>query len=276
MKNKLYKTVFIILALFLMQNVTYAKPKIVTSITPIASIIAMLVQDKVELATIATTEGCPHDYHLKPSDLKTVKNADLVIYISDEFDGFTAKLMKSHNTNVVKISDIKSIKIIDDNWHFWLDLDNVKILLEELSTIIRAQFPEISNDIYSNLGKAKKEIEYLKSIKALKLSNLHNIILLSDSLEYFFLFQKDKTRLYQSYNSPQYIVKLENILNKSTKNCLILSPDKKSEFYKRFNTQIIELESENWAVDNKTIGQLFYNQYIKMIDEVSKCKIDSK
>ena len=266
----IYK-LLIITAMFLINNTVFAKPKIVASISPITSIIAMLVEDKAELTTIAITNSCPHHYHLKPSDLKKIKDASLVVYINDEFDGFAAKLMKSHNNNVMKISDIKSIKIIDNNWHFWLDLSNIKILLDELAIILARNFPEIRNDIYLNLDKAKKQIEELDKIKNQKLSDLPHVILLSDSLEYFFSFNKENnTRLYQSHNSPRYLSRLEKLLNKSEKNCLILSSDQPKEFYKRFNTKIIELESENWA-DSGKIEQLFYKKYIKMIDEVVKC-----
>jgi zinc transport system substrate-binding protein len=268
MINKL----FTILTLILINHSATAKPKIVASITPIASIVAMLVQDQVELQTITTTKGCPHHYNLKPSDLKTIEDANLVIYVSDEFDGFTAKLMKSHNTNVIKISDMKSIRIIDNNWHFWLDLNNVQNLLAELSFILIKQFPEMKSTIYSNLDKSKKQIENLKDLKNLKLSNLQKVILLNDSLEYFFSFQENKIRLYQSHNSPRYIATLEKILSTSTKNCLVLSSDQQDKVYKKFNTTTIELDSENWTINGK-IETLFYNHYIEMIDEVAKCSL---
>jgi zinc transport system substrate-binding protein len=266
MRSKL----LILIALIFTNNIAIAKPKIVTSITPIASIVAMLVQDQAELKTITATKGCPHHYHIKPSDLKIVEDADLVIYISDEFDGFTGKLMKSRSSNVVRIGDMKSIKIVDDNWHFWLDLDNVESLLTELSSILIQQFPSIQSIIDLNLDTAHKQIAKLKNLKNSKLTNLQNLVLVNDSLEYFFNSYGSKVRLYKSHHSPRYIANLEKILSKSRQNCLVISSEQQDALYRKFTVNIIKLDSENWTL-NEPLETLFYNNYIKMIDEVAKC-----
>lgn len=52
-------------------------PKIVTSTTPIASIVSVLVKDKARVVAINdVSSGCPHHYHMKPSDKDKVVGAD--------------------------------------------------------------------------------------------------------------------------------------------------------------------------------------------------------
>ena len=266
-----------ILFIILLSSTTFAEMSkgskfIVTSITPLASIIAMLVTDQVEIVSIANDNSCPHHYHLKPSDLTKVQDANMVFYIDEQFDGFAGKLMKSHNKNVIKISNFTGLKIINDNWHIWLILDNVIIILEQLSVILAEQFPDISVSIYQNLEWSKQQIQELAKIKETKLLSLTDAILLSDSLEYFFnAGQYNITKLY-NYNqkSLKYINNLEKLLSKSSSKCLILSLDQDTQIYKKFNATIVAVDSENWQIDQITSNS-FYSKYLKIINQVTQC-----
>jgi zinc transport system substrate-binding protein len=152
----------------------FAKPKIVTSIVPLASIVAMLVKDKAEISSIMTINACPHHYHAQPSSIAQVREADIVIYINDQFDEFAAKLMTNHSKKIIQVSNFKSLIITSShghpNWHLWLGLSNVRILLEELSRELTKQLPEMGDYIYQNLAEAKAQIANLAMIKAEKLN----------------------------------------------------------------------------------------------------------
>ncbi|XVN41126.1 MAG: metal ABC transporter substrate-binding protein [Rickettsia endosymbiont of Argas persicus] len=295
----------ILLYLLFFSLTSYAKPKIVTSITPIASIAAMLVKDKGDIESLAVSNGCPHHYSLKPSDLAKVKNADIAIYIDENFDGFAEKLINNHAKTIIKISDIKDLKIIknsvnsvglgykeqgakpidnrratshdvdesksiDCNWHIWLDLDNVQILIKEFAKIFSEKFPELQQDINNNLPLALKELQALQEIKNHELINLKDVILLNDSSEYFFVNADISiVKLYSdSQKSLRYFSKLEDFIKHSGSKCLILSLDQNPEAYKNFKTII--LNSENWEIKNIDSNS-FQKQYLQMISQVKKC-----
>ncbi len=279
MKINISASIFIAIIMILLSQVSFAnvgRIKIVTSITPLASIIAMLVKEQAEIVAIANNNDCPHHYNLRPSDLKKVKDANIVFYIDEQFDGFAGKLMNGHSKNVIKISNFNGLKIISSdlysNWHIWLDLDNVKILLEQLSQILVGRFPEISSAVYQNFEEAKKQIDDLAKIKHQKLASLTDVILLSDSLEYFFdNSQKRVAKLYSSdQKSLKYISNLEHLLAMSHSKCLLLSLDQDVALYKNFKVEVVAIESENWQVTNIN-SDLFYNQYLKIINQMSKC-----
>ena len=255
-----------------------AKPKIVTTITPLASIVLMLVRDDAEVSSLVTNNICPHHYHLKLSDLEKIKEANIIIYIDDQFDNFVSKLVDKNSSKIIKISNFKSIKIVANkghpNWHFWLDLDNIQILLEELSTELAQHFPEKRNSIYQNLKHAKKRVADLAMIKTKILSALPKLILLSDSLEYFFIGDKfSVNKLYQpNHKSLKYVDNLKQLLKGPDKPCLVISSDQDPKFYQNFNNKLIQLESENWPISEGEMVDLFYNQYLKMIHQVARCK----
>ncbi len=250
---------------------SYAKPKIVVSITPIASIVSILVKDKADIESLAINIDCPHHYNIKPSDLAKVKNADIAIYINEQFDGFAEKLIDNHSKNIIKISDIKSLTTIKDNWHIWLDLDNVRILLQEFARIFSEKFPELQEDINNNLSAALKELNKLQEIKNNEFVTIKDVILLSDSSEYFFVNTNIKTaKLYsESQKSLRYIRKLEYLIKESNNKCLVLSNEQNSRLYD-INAKIIILNSENWNVKNVD-SNTFQNQYLQMINQVKKC-----
>jgi zinc transport system substrate-binding protein len=268
-------SIFTIIFLILFNHNVLAsgsKIKIVTSITPLASIIAMLLNDNAEIVAIANNNNCPHHYNLKPSDLQKVKDADLVLYIDDDFDSFASKLMNNHSKNVIKISDLAKIKFISNNRHIWLDLERVKIMLEQLSTILARQFPNLDSEIYQNLATSEKQIDNLIETKEKLLAPLKDVILLSDSLEYLFDEQKYKVQKLYSGNqkSLKYIQNLEKLLDRSASKCLVLGTEEDFKIYKNFKANIVKVESENWAVDQIT-SSLFFDQYLKIINQIAKC-----
>ncbi|WP_410526136.1 metal ABC transporter solute-binding protein, Zn/Mn family [Rickettsia endosymbiont of Gonocerus acuteangulatus] len=251
---------------------SYAKPKIVTSITPIASIAAMLVKDKVEIESLAVSNGCPHHYNLKPSDLAKVKNADIAIYIDEEFDGFAEKLINNHAKTIIKISDIKDLKTMKDNWHIWLDLDNVQIMTKEFAKIFSEKFPDLQADINNNLELAMKELQDLQEAKNNEFANIKDVILLSDSSEYFFVDTNIRTtKLYSdSQKSLRYFSKLDSLIKESNNKCLILSTEQNPNLYNKLNVKTVILNSENWDIKNID-SRSFQNQYLQMINQVRGC-----
>ena len=251
---------------------SYAKPKIVTSITPIASIAAMLVKDKAEIDSLAISNGCPHHYNLKPSDLAKVKNANIAIYIDEEFDGFADKLINNHANTIIKISDIKDLKIIKDNWHIWLDLDNTRIILQKFAKIFSEKFHDLQQDINNNLELAMKELQDLQEAKNNEFANLKDVILLSDSSEYFFVGTNISTaKLYSdSQKSLRYFSKLDSLIKESNNKCLVLSTEQNPNLYNKLNVKTVILNSENWDIKNID-SRSYRNQYLQMINQVRGC-----
>ncbi len=272
MKNK-----FIIYCLIILANfAVLAKPKVVTSITPIASIASMLLIDVAEVEAINITSGCPHHYHLRPSDKNKIADATIAIYIDDNFDGFFSKIIVDFPGKKIRISDISSINFKDSNgqinWHFWLDLDNILKLQEELAKILIAELPEYSTSIELNLAASKEKIIALKEAKIQALAKLTGTVILNDSLDHFFNNTNvDVIKLYQSTNGSLAAMDLlEKTINSGQVKYLITDSTRQVEFYKKFNKPIIHLDSENWSIDeNDSLLELFEKKYFNMLAKLA-------
>ncbi len=272
----------IILPLLILLSSFYAnaKPKILTSITPLASLVAMLTEDIAEVTAINISSGCPHDYQMKPSDKTKILNAKIFIYIDENFDSFAANLAEKFKGRVVKISDFKTLNFQDYkgaiNWHFWLDLNNVLILHDELVEILIKEIPELKTTIESNRDNARSKIQSLISLKENEVSFTEEIVLVSDSLEHFFKnVNANVARLYQkTYSSLKDYSDIKNILGSTTSQCIIIDARQDETIYKKFNKKIVKLDSENWGKENKDVlkTDLFYTKYLEMINLLKACK----
>ena len=110
MKFKYVITFLTFILTILLPIISYsAEKRIVASIKPLHSII-MNVIDNEEVDLLLDGNISPHDYHLKPSDMKKLTNADVIFYIDD--DSIETFLHRGLNaTKVKKVSIISNNKI---------------------------------------------------------------------------------------------------------------------------------------------------------------------
>ncbi len=279
MKNKI--TLWLVFLTIILNNqLAYSKPNILVTITPIASIVAMLTKDKADIVILDTSGGCTHHHSAKPSDKSLIDNSKMVIYIDDQFDSLVSSMLLNYNGKKVRISDFSSIDFegIDGqhNWHFWLDLNNVKVILKDIADNIIKTFPEIKKEVTKNLAESYIIIDNLDKLKQSKLVKLESSVLLSDSLEHFFKsIDNSEVKVFDISNaSLKNIQKLDDILSSESLKCIVLDVNQNSQSYSKYNKLIIQLDSENWTLKDKTniSGNLFVDQYSKMINLVESCK----
>lgn len=278
MRNKI---LFLVLLLSVSSDNTYAMPKISTSITPIASIVAMLTENSAEISVINVSAGCPHHYQIRPSDKEKIISAKMLIYIDEGFDGYAAHFASGFNSKIVKISEFESINFLDEkgqkNWHFWLDLDNVLILQEKLAAIIKSEIPEIAKSVDDNMNKAREKIKSLKRLKKYDLSSHGELIVLSDSLAHFVKdMEKPVIKLYQKHSSSlKDLENLEYILNTDQSQCIAIDSLQNHEIYEKYNKTVVQLDAENWKMSTD-ISNMFCTKYLEMINRLKTCSQISK
>ena len=113
MKLKYVLFVALFLLIPIISNST--EKKIVATIKPLHSIIMNIVDDE-EVFLLLDGNISPHDYHLKPSDMKKIKNADIVFYVDDEsIETFLHRALntidKSNKVSIFSNSRIKLLPI---------------------------------------------------------------------------------------------------------------------------------------------------------------------
>lgn len=107
---------------------------VLTSIKPIQLITLELTKGVSQPDVLLASNTSPHDYALRPSDVKRIRNADLVIWFGHDLEPFLEKILQDQ-ANVLTISEMPQLELREYNGghddhhghdhgnhdpHFWL------------------------------------------------------------------------------------------------------------------------------------------------------------
>ena len=110
MKRTLFITLF--LSIFSFNSIVSADVKVVTSIKPIHSLAAYVMDGVGKPNVIVDGYNSPHGFSLKPSHAKMIENADLIIWVGEDLEAFLEKPLESiaKKAKKVELMDLKGIK----------------------------------------------------------------------------------------------------------------------------------------------------------------------
>ncbi len=91
-----------------------ADVRIVTTIKPIHSLVAAIIEGVGEPHLLVKGAGSPHTYRLKPSDARALNKAALVVRVGDEIEPFMAKVAKSlpKQVQILTLIDLPGLKVL--------------------------------------------------------------------------------------------------------------------------------------------------------------------
>lgn len=104
--------------------VTQAQGAVVASLKPVGFIAAAIAEGVTPVEVLLPDGASEHDYALRPSDIKRIKNADLVVWIGPDMEAFMARSVASlpaqKNLQIAELSGVKPLLIAgadDDEDH---------------------------------------------------------------------------------------------------------------------------------------------------------------
>jgi len=88
-----------------------AEVRVLTSIKPL-QLIAAAVQDGVAVPEVLLPPGAsPHNYALRPSDVRKVQSVDLLYWIGPDMEGFLPRVLKGRSLPSVAVQDLPGMKL---------------------------------------------------------------------------------------------------------------------------------------------------------------------
>jgi zinc transport system substrate-binding protein len=95
-----------------------AHSAVVTSIKPLGFIAAAIADGITPVEVLLPDGASEHDYALRPSDVKRIKNADLVVWVGPEMEAFltksAAQLPANKNLEIAALPGVKPLLISGD------------------------------------------------------------------------------------------------------------------------------------------------------------------
>ncbi len=85
----------ILLAALWLPIAATGQPRVVASILPVHALVAAVMQDVGEPELLIRGSGSPHDYALRPSDLRAINDADAVFWIGAGLESFLVRPLDS-------------------------------------------------------------------------------------------------------------------------------------------------------------------------------------
>ncbi|MFQ2101900.1 zinc ABC transporter substrate-binding protein ZnuA [Aeromonas sanarellii] len=70
--------------------------EVLTTIKPLGFIAAAITEGVSEPKVLLPTGASPHDYSLRPSDMRSINEADLLVWVGPELESFMAKPLAKH------------------------------------------------------------------------------------------------------------------------------------------------------------------------------------
>ena len=242
--------------LFLNNVGAQSTPNIVISIKPIHSITSALMEGVSRPKLLLESNDSAHTFHLKPSQLNLLTNADLVITIGDSFEtGLNKTLGNIKDGSRVIVSEINDIRLYDfrsvdinemnkdghtnhdeHDLHLWLDIDNMIKTAQYISEKLIEIDPENINTYKTNLNKNHSRLNKLKSELKQQLTPFRSerFAIFSDTLQYFEKsFQLQKPVIVTPYHGARLSIhrtlEARNKMKDLKIKCLVYGPENTSK-----------------------------------------------
>ncbi len=144
---------------------------VLTSIKPIQMITTELTLGVSTPDVLLQNNASPHDYALRPSDVKKVASADLVIWYGHDLEPFLEKVVTGKG-NTLTVSDIPGLSLRKFNSeashdghdhgthdpHFWLGIETVEQVANAITEKLVVVDPENTDRYGENLKKFKQQL----------------------------------------------------------------------------------------------------------------------
>jgi len=212
----IYRLMLGLIFLLSLNNVgAQSTPNVVVSIKPIHSIVSALMEGVSRPQLLLESSDSAHTFHLKPSQLNLLSNADLVITIGDGFETGLKKTLRNIKVGShIIVSEIDGLHLYyfrnpdtnemdksekdehtDNDLHLWLDIDNMKKTAQHINEQLKKIDPNNTDTYETNLVKIHSRLNKLKSELQQQIAPFRSerFAIFSDTLQYFeksFQFQK--------------------------------------------------------------------------------------
>ena len=266
-------------------------PNVVVSIRPIHSIVSALMEGVSEPRLLLDSNESAHTFHLKPSQLKLLSNADLLITIGDSFESGLSKVIRNIDQNYrLNLSEIKELQIYDfrdhneiehdehdehnKDLHLWLDVGNVQIIAEKIKQKLIEINPSNKEKYNTNYLELKSKLNQLEEKIQFQLEPIKStpFAIYADILQYFEKnFDLNKPVIIAPYHGARLsinrVIKAKNKMKNQKTRCLIYGSENTS---KQINVLTEGLDIKAHSVDILGVKlEPGSEQYFDLMKEIS-------
>jgi len=201
----LYKQLsFSILLYLLILPLAHASaPDILVTLKPIHSLVSNLTNGITQPKLLIKGFQSPHNYTMRPSDRRLIKQADIIIFTGPTIEGFMPDIVNSlNNKHIIDLSQIPGLHTLptrlmlqtghkhgntEYDGHIWLSIQNAKHIIEYLYTQFITHDPEHKNQYTANKNRTISRLNNLnkKIHEQMKQVSDKAFLMFHDAFQYF-------------------------------------------------------------------------------------------
>jgi zinc transport system substrate-binding protein len=207
---RLISSIFVIFLLF-GWPARATSPTVVVSIKPIHSLVSGVMEGVGVAKLLITGNQSPHNYALKPSDIRSLNEATVVFWIGEELETFLVKPLDSLDSNgpIVDLIDSNDVELLKTReggvWeghdeehhnehhhssidpHLWLDPQNARAIVKRIVSVLSELDPENKGRYRKNAASIDRKLQGLAAEVRNTLSPVHKApyIVFHDAFQYF-------------------------------------------------------------------------------------------
>lgn len=209
---------YMILSIIILWNAAVSAsvlPQVLVTIKPIHALVSEIMQE-VGTPTLLLQGGeSPHSYSLKPSQVKQLYQANLVVWVGPGIEKFLEKPLSMLNSNitVLRLFDVEGLKLLkvrdsiawedhshhhasyseesgqpeEFDQHFWLDPQNAQIIVKAVSKALSKIDPLSATRYQDNAIRLLEQLKQLDDELQTQLIPVKNknFLVFHDAYQYF-------------------------------------------------------------------------------------------
>lgn len=197
-------------------GVSQDKLKIVTSIKPIHAIVLAIAGENADSDQLIPDYASPHNYSFKPSDIRKLKDADIIFRIDEHMESQLNAVFENLDSSIEKISlaEVKNIKLLGpssshhakksdtkDNhkghgahgghqgtdFHLWTSAKNSVLMANKISKTLAKLDPKNADIYQNNLERFSESVKaaFDKNLAFLSSYQKQKYVVFHNSWQYF-------------------------------------------------------------------------------------------
>jgi zinc transport system substrate-binding protein len=218
--NKVRKEfVIAVLVLFGLMTTNVFAINVTVSIPPLAGMIAPILGADDRIDILLKPGASPHGFQLKPSNLRTLQQADFVVWLDTPVDQWLTKSVHNLKSNQLAMNSLPGLKTLpvregglwdksahhhenedheneeheheihanQPDGHLWMSYENSVELIKAFSRILQKNYPERASEFQSNTHAWLIKLQLADEKVKQKLSTVKNepYMVLHDAFQYF-------------------------------------------------------------------------------------------
>jgi len=293
---------FIINPVFASQNSSIA-----SSIRPIAMLLTAVTGDETSVNILLPGNMSPHNYRLRFSDIKLIKESDLFFWVGPNLESGISKAVKTHGTtNIIKLMDIddlswpkttgelghshsnlnhghdnehESYEGVKDNrdHHIWLSPQNAVAIVATINDLLGKKFPDKKEFFEKNTNNFEASLKSLNITIRERLEEIKHkgFLVAHDGYRHFVdFYELNQLGIVDLTDDISPSAKHKGNLNKliDKTSCIFTDPQHTSkvanQLAKKFNIKSRELDLMG---HNIPLGK---NSYIDFLSKLSETVVE--